>query len=333
VALPARGHSNSVRPFGRTASRSKFALNAKLRHSYFNAMPPPGPAGRIARFGVFEVDLLAGELRKNGRKVRLQEQPFQILAALLDRPGDLVTREELRQKLWPGDTFVDFDHGLNTAITKLREALGDSAANPRYVQTLARRGYRFLAQVERESRGVVAAAGANAVVRTAEPSPEVSLQPTRAIHPELQVPLPHRNLTRSLFALLQVMYMIFYVVALWHWKGVDRAASQFLASWRPFAVAMIALVTGAIGIVLRLYLLSATAFDYSHLRRDFEGLFLPILGFDELWALAPLLIAQKIGFGAAFAATAALLYVPFAERTLLRMAYLSATIIPFEKKS
>ena len=107
-----------------------------------------GNSSRIARFGVFELDLAAGELRKNGAKLRLQEQPFQVLALLLERAGDVVTREELRQKLWPADTFVDFDHSLNTAVNKLREVLGDSASSPRYIETLARRGYRFIAPVQ-----------------------------------------------------------------------------------------------------------------------------------------------------------------------------------------
>jgi DNA-binding winged helix-turn-helix (wHTH) protein len=88
---------------------------------------PENHAGRIVRFGVFELDLAAGELRKNGAKLRLQEQPFQVLALLLERSGGVVTREEMRQKLWPADTFVDFDHSLNTAVNKLRETLGDSA--------------------------------------------------------------------------------------------------------------------------------------------------------------------------------------------------------------
>ena len=103
--------------------------------------------GRL-RFGVFEADLRAGELRKNGQRVRLQEQPFRVLAMLLEHPGDVVTREELRARLWPADTFVDFDHGLNKAINKLRDALGDSAESPRFVETVARRGYRFLADVK-----------------------------------------------------------------------------------------------------------------------------------------------------------------------------------------
>jgi len=100
------------------------------------------------RFGVFELDLRAGELRKNGLRVRLQEQPFQVLAMLLEQPGQIVSREELQKKLWPADTFVDFDHGLNKAINKVRDALGDSADSPRFVETIARRGYRFLAEVK-----------------------------------------------------------------------------------------------------------------------------------------------------------------------------------------
>ncbi|MCU1241841.1 MAG: hypothetical protein JWO71_2567 [Candidatus Acidoferrum typicum] len=103
----------------------------------------------LVRFGPFEVDLRAGELRRNGSKVRLQEQPFQILTMLLERPGETVRREELRNRLWPADTFVDFDHGLNAAVKRLRDALGDSAENPRFVETLARRGYRFVAPVGR----------------------------------------------------------------------------------------------------------------------------------------------------------------------------------------
>jgi len=106
----------------------------------------PQHSGRRS-FGVFEVDLRAGELRKRGLQVRLQEQPFQVLVMLLEHPGEVVTREELQNKLWPADTFVDFDHGLNKAINKIRDALGDSAESPRFVETVARRGYRFLAEV------------------------------------------------------------------------------------------------------------------------------------------------------------------------------------------
>jgi TolB-like protein/DNA-binding winged helix-turn-helix (wHTH) protein/Tfp pilus assembly protein PilF len=104
---------------------------------------------RRVRFGAFEADLRSGELRKHGMKIKLQDQPFQILAMLLERPSEIVTREELRHKLWPADTFVDFDVGLNAAIKRLRDALGDSAESPRYIETLPRRGYRFVAAAER----------------------------------------------------------------------------------------------------------------------------------------------------------------------------------------
>jgi DNA-binding winged helix-turn-helix (wHTH) protein/Tol biopolymer transport system component len=101
----------------------------------------------MRRFGVFEVDLRSGELRRNGMKVKIQEQPLQVLAHLLEHPGEVVTREDLRNHLWPADTFVDFDHSLNAAIRRLRDALGDSAENPTFVETVARRGYRFLAPI------------------------------------------------------------------------------------------------------------------------------------------------------------------------------------------
>jgi DNA-binding winged helix-turn-helix (wHTH) protein/Tol biopolymer transport system component len=109
---------------------------------------------RSVRFGSFELDLRAGELRRNGSKVRLQEQPLQVLTVLLERPGEVVTREELQKKLWPADTFVDFDHSLNAAIRRLRDALGDSAENPRFVETVARRGYRFVAPVNGAAESV-----------------------------------------------------------------------------------------------------------------------------------------------------------------------------------
>lgn len=96
------------------------------------------------RFGEYEADVRAAELRRNGTRLKLQMQPFQVLVALLERPNEVVTREELRGRLWPEDTFVDFDHSLNTAVAKLREVLGDSASEPRYIETIAKRGYRFL---------------------------------------------------------------------------------------------------------------------------------------------------------------------------------------------
>ncbi len=135
---------------------------------------------RILRFGSFEANVQAGELRKRGLKVRLQDQPFQILVMLLERPGDLVTRQEIHQKLWPVDTFVDFDHGLNNAINRLRETLGDSADTPRFIETLPRKGYRFIAQVTGEGQLAEAenlAAVATPVVETGPIDPKLRSWP------------------------------------------------------------------------------------------------------------------------------------------------------------
>jgi DNA-binding winged helix-turn-helix (wHTH) protein len=277
-------------------------------------------SGRIARFGVFELDLAAGELRKNGAKLRVQEQPFQVLAFLLERAGNVVTREELREKLWPADTFVDFDHSLNTAVNKLREALGDSASSPRYIETLARRGYRFIAPVQNSVGPGDVGTGAFASLPRAEPRGPT--ERSEALHPELEVPIPRRGLTRGLFALVQVMYLIFYVVALFRLHAVLGIADSFLPGWGATVLLAAVMVTAGVGIPLRCYLLSAVGFDYQRLGEKFQQIFPLILALDQLWAVAPFLLMQKIGLGAAFAASAGLLYVPFSERTLIRMAYI-----------
>lgn len=280
-------------------------------------MPPVN--GRIVRFGVFELDLAAGELRKSGVRLRLQGQPYQVLALLLERAGDVVTREELQQKLWPSDTFVDFDHSLNTAINKVREALGDSASSPRFVETLARRGYRFIAPVHNP----VPAPAATPQPVANSPEPPHTGQRSRTFHPELEVPIPHRALTRGLFALVQFMYLIFYLEALFHLHAIQTIADSFLPPWASTTLAAAVLTTAGVGIPLRCYLISSVGFDYQRLGEKFRQIFPFVLALDQLWAVAPFLLIQKIGLGAAFAASAALLYLPFSERTLIRMAYLS----------
>src|SRR5712692_5335352 len=135
---------------------------------------------RRIQFGVFELDLAAGELRKHGIKIKLQEQPLQILQQLLEHPGEVVNREELQKRIWPADTFVDFDHGLYSAVQRLREALGDPAETPRYVETLPRRGYRFIAPVNNGNRGEAkletASVEALASVVLERPAPRRSLR-------------------------------------------------------------------------------------------------------------------------------------------------------------
>lgn len=282
---------------------------------YASSMAVSQNNNRIARFGVFELDLSAGELRKSGVKLRLQGQPFQVLAMLLERAGQVVTREELQQKLWASDTFVDFDHSLNTAINKVREALGDSASNPRYVETLARRGYRFIAPVQSDPP-TPALPSIPAPVAPPEPA-------SPALHPELEVPIPRRGLTRGLFALIQIMYLCFYVAALIRIRAIENIADSVLSYWVSTALTVAVLITAGVGIPLRFYLISGVGFDHQRMGEKFRRLFPFILALDQLWAVAPFLLMQQIGLGAAFAASAALLYLPFSERTLIRMAYVT----------
>lgn len=272
----------------------------------------PQKNSRITRFGVFELDLSAGELRKSGVKLRLQGQPLQVLVLLLDRAPEVVTREELRQKLWPSDTFVDFDHSVNTAVNKVREALGDSASSPRYVETLARRGYRFIAPVQADPTPAQTGSG----TATTQPDPSEAV-----LHPELEVPIPRRSVTRGLFALIQIMYLCFYLAALLRLRAVQSIADSFLPLWASIALTATVLVTAGVGIPLRCYLISAVGFDYQRLDEKFRRIFPFVLALDQLWAIAPFLLMRQIGLGAAFAASAALLYLPFSERTLVRMAY------------
>jgi DNA-binding winged helix-turn-helix (wHTH) protein len=134
------------------------------------------PIQETVRFGLFELDLKAAQLTRNGTRIRLSQQPLQLLSILVESPGEIVTREQLRQRLWPSDVFIDFDHGLNKSIQKLRDALGDSADSPRYIETIPRIGYRFIAPVRNGTRSTEPEAG----IETLQPPPVSPIPPTAA---------------------------------------------------------------------------------------------------------------------------------------------------------
>ncbi len=281
-------------------------------------MPETPNQNRLFRFGIYELDAGTGELRKDGKsRPRLQGQPLEVLLHLLDHPGEVVSREELRQRLWPADTFVDYDHSLNTAVNKLREALNDSADNPRFfIQTIPRRGYRFIASTE-------VAAGTTVSTKPEEnPSPSVapsSASETRTgiLSDPRELPPVSRPVVRLLFSLIQVMYFCFYVISLANVHRIEAFLTRELQ--HPAWVFVPLLVTASVGIPIRLYLFSAALFGYRGLTSRFLKLFPALFLLDELWALAPFLAVDQIGAGLALAATAALLYVPFSQRSLLLM--------------
>jgi DNA-binding winged helix-turn-helix (wHTH) protein len=260
------------------------------------------PEKRFAKFGPYEADLRTGELRKHGIRLRLQEQPFQVLSMLLMNPGELVTREQLQTRLWASDTFVDFDHGLNTAINKLREVLSDSSSSPKYIETLPRRGYRFVAAVEFTNG---AAKGGEKVASETSSAP---------------VTTSSRPIARGLLMLLQAMYLIFYLITLIRHERIYPSV-QGLFGRGGEVVTWMAIVTAVLGLAVRLFFFSGIALDQPRIGPIFLRLFIPIAVLDELWAMSPLLLWRELGTGLSLAAIAALVWTPFAQRTLVRMIY------------
>ncbi len=289
---------------------------------------------RIFRFGVFEADEATGELRKHGVRLKLHSQPFQLLVMLLERPTELVTRDEMRRRLWGDDTFVDFDHGLNSAVNKLREALSDSAAQPRHIETVAGRGYRFISPVTIAQPVAREVPQIRAIeVPAARPDvPSLALQtvpaapateredaPTRTIlvAPD-ELPAAPRVLVLTLLLLIQAMYLAFYVSAL---ANLDEIRGIFADSQLPSPTLLLALLVASAVVLIpvRLYLSAAVAFDFSLLLEKFRRLFPVLLVMDLLWALSPFLLIHHINIGLALGMTAALVYLPFVQRSLVLM--------------
>lgn len=281
------------------------------------------PARRY-RFGVFEADSATGELRKKGVKIKLHAQPFQLLCLLLDRSGEMLTREEICRELWPGDTFVDYEHGVNSTVNRLREALGDKASNPRFVETLARRGYRFVAPVERipmdeglniEAREQVVAREAN-VSQVEAPIAQSGGFLDRVLAGPEDLPLTSHPLVQALFVLLQLMYLGFYVSAL-----VNLAEISELLSPLGFAtgIFLAVIVTSVLLIPVRVFLLCAVLFRAPGLREKFLRIWPWVFPLDLLWSLSPLLLLHHISYGLALACMPLLVYSPFAQRSLVLM--------------
>jgi len=292
----------------------------------WQAVQGPAHLNKTFRFGLYELDSGTGELRKDGKsRPRVQGQPLEVLLQLLGRPGDVVTREELRLSLWPVDTFVDYDHSLNTAVNKLREALSDSAENPRFIQTVPRRGYRFISSVVVVPDGGPFPPELEQKIDVAEkaPLPSISKEHEPGENRTLVFSDPHdlpdapRGVVQLLFSLIQIMYLCFYVISLSRLQYVEPLLSQ--AVRHPKWLLWLLLASALVGIPVRLYLLSATLFGYRGLPVKFLYIFPFVFLLDELWALAPFLLVDEIGVGLALAATAALLYLPFSERSLMLM--------------
>jgi DNA-binding winged helix-turn-helix (wHTH) protein len=281
-------------------------------------MTDPQPARRY-RFGIYEVDAATGELRRQGARVKLNTQPFQVLLLLLERPGEVLTREEISRELWPEGTFVDYEHGVNSAVNRIREALGDKASNPRFVETLARRGYRFVAPVERvvpddpSPSPCESPALEEQTALPAEPRAKLS---SRILASPQELPKASYPVVQTLFVLLQLMYLGFYVGALANLVEIQELFAPLPKATETFVVLI---VTAAILIPVRAYVLCAVLFHAPGIRRNLLHLWPFLLVLDELWALAPFLLLHHINFGLALACMTLLVYSPFAQRSLILM--------------
>ena len=276
---------------------------------------------RRYRFGVFEADGATGELRRQGTRIKINAQPFQLLLMLLEHPGEVLTREAIAKELWPDGTFVDFEHGVNSAVNRIREALGDTAGNPRFVETLARRGYRFVAPVERIDVPVpLGAPEADRRVRegrAAEAMETVNRGFGNGVLASPQeLPEADHRLVKALFLLLQGMYLAFYVGALANLAEIEDLFAPLPAA----ATALDGLiVTAAIMIPVRVFVVCAVLFKAPGMKKKFLRLWPFLLPLDVLWALAPLLLLHHMNFGLALACMALLVYSPFAQRSLMLM--------------
>jgi DNA-binding winged helix-turn-helix (wHTH) protein len=278
-----------------------------------------GPARRY-RFGAYEADTSTGELRRQGIRLRLNAQPFQVLCLLLERPGELLTRDEIARALWPDGVNVDADHGVNSAVNRIREALGDSAASPRFIETLARRGYRFVAPVERIGNGSGSSTpsyGPDPLERA--PLSGDSLHILTTIDELPKVPHP---VSRNLFLGFQLMYLGFYIGALANLAEIQDLLGPLT---HPVIVFTTIIVTAAILIPVRAFLLCAVLFRAPRLRDLYLRVWPFLLPFDVLWSLSPFLLLHHINFGLALAATALLIWSPFVQRSLILMGAGSAT--------
>ena len=285
-----------------------------------------GTSGGRYRFGIFEADAVTGELRRKGIRVRIGAQPFQALILLLDRAGELVSREDLCRALWPDGTFVDFEHGVNSAINRLREALGDPAANPRFLETLARRGYRFIAPVERvgmetdaelpqEPPQMVPEGLPAETAGLREQAEELPLRARILARPE-ELPRTSHRVVLTLFILLQGMYVAFYIGALANLAEIWDLLSPLAYATEVFALLV---ATAAILIPVRAFTLSIAIFRAPAARAKLLRLWWFLLPADVLWALSPFLLLHHINAGLALACVTLLVYSPFAQRSLVLM--------------
>lgn len=262
------------------------------------------------RFEAFELDLHTGELRKEGNRVQLQDQPTRLLTLLANHPGELITRDEIQRQLWKDGEFVEFEHAVNTAIRKIRVALEDNTDSPRIIETLPRKGYRFIATVD--------------VLETApevrSPSPEVAASPSRVLiendGDSFVLPISV-TWSRILFLLAQVPYVASYLAIFYYWDDLDTALINTFSipvTWSRPSLLILALV----GFSVRIYLVGLVGWGHTDAGPRYRKLFPFLLVIDGLWAATPLLVHESFGPLISWAGLILMGWLVFGQRTLMR---------------
>jgi DNA-binding winged helix-turn-helix (wHTH) protein len=276
----------------------------------------------IIKFDEFELDLGRYELRRQGQPLKLEKLPMELLILLAEREGQLVTREEIIQRVWGDNVYVDTRQGINTAVRKIRLALKDDPDQPRILLTVVGKGYRLLAPIVIAPGGETGVETAGTIDAAPEPSAGPDLKPASETPPAIApsaaptgavAPVVDPALARALFLVIQAGYLTLYGAAFAHLPGIRRLAL-------PAGTAQFTLIAGLLGAAVHLYLSAAVAFNFPGSGRLFRQIFPAVLALDVLWSASPLFLFERWG-ELTLLFVAMLAFLPFSQRTLMRSAY------------
>jgi len=265
------------------------------------------------RFEAFELNLHTGELSKAGTRVQLQDQPTRLLTLLANRPGELVTRDEIQRELWKDGEFVEFEHAVNTAIRKIRVALEDTTDSPRIIETLPRKGYRFIASVDFVEPPTVVTLE---TARTMPSQPPKPYGPPAANGESFVLPVSVK-VCRMMFLLAQVPYVATYLAVFYNWYNLDEALTRAFVLI-PVEYSRLCLqIMALIGFAVRVYLIGLVGWGHTDAGPRYRRLFPFLLFLDGLWAATPLLV-QSAGPLVSWVGLILMGWLIFGQRTLMR---------------
>ncbi len=267
-------------------------LTGSMHRLVDNVQPQPA---RV-RFDNFELDRKTAELYKDGRRLKLQDQPARLLVLLVSRPGTLVTRADIQEALWTEGQFVEFEHAINVAVKKIRKVLDDDPLKPRFIETVPKKGYRFI--------------GAIATARI-ESAPNRTVSHEEVSEPDFVLPAMR---ARILFLAVQIVYLTVYSLTLLHMQDVAEVLAEAGAPWLAIPV----LVGAAISIPVRLYLIFTVGLGHPAAGEKYRRMLPYLMPWDWLWAPSPFLASQKIGAEWALLLTVLLAYPPISQLILMR---------------